>query len=99
MGILRSLADYYEKDPDHLFLARISQGLVNAGKGLVTASPFYSNRLLYSKVAMGGLFIIANGMLDTENVFVKKFNYTIYYLICSIYPRMLFTVNFHFKCI
>lgn len=94
MGILRSLTSYYEKDPGHLYLAKIAQGLVGAGKGLVTGSPFYSNRLLYSKVAMAGLFIIANGMLDTENVMVGKFNYILYYLICSIYPRMMFTVIF-----
>jgi 26S proteasome regulatory subunit N1 len=75
-------------------LVRISQGLINAAKGVITACPFYSNGFLYSKVSMAGLFIIANGMLDCEHIMVGKFNYLIYYLVCSIYPRMMFTVNF-----
>ena len=74
-------------------MVRIAQGLVNAAKGLVTASPFYSDGFLYSKVAMAGLFITANSMLDCENILVGKFNFVFYYLVCSIYPRMTFTVS------
>lgn len=92
-GILRSLAVYYSKDPGHRYVVRISQGLLSAGKGTVTANPFYSDGFLYSKVSMAGLFIMAVAMLDTENNIVGKFNFTLYYLVCAIYPRMLFTVR------
>lgn len=67
--------------------------MVNAGKGVVTACPFYSDGFLYSKVSMAGLFIMANAMLDTEKILIEKFHFTIYYLVCSIYPRMAFTLN------
>ena len=93
-GILRGLASYYERDPKHMFLIRISQGLLHAGKGLVTLDPFYSDRLLYSKVSMSGLIIVANAMLDTENLLCGKYHYIMYYLVCSLYPKMLFTVFF-----
>lgn len=91
--ILRGLAFYYEKDHNHIFLIRVAQGLLFAGKGLVTLNPFYSDRLLYSKVSMGGLIIVANAMLDTENILCGKYHYLIYYLVNSLYPRMMFTLN------
>ena len=34
-GLLRQLAVYYGKEPNHLFLVRISQGLLHMGKGLM----------------------------------------------------------------
>jgi len=80
-GILRALATYYKKDPGHLFLVRIAQGFVNAGKGLVSANPFYSDGFLYSKVAMAGIFITAISLLDCENILVGKFNFVFYYLV------------------
>jgi 26S proteasome regulatory subunit N1 len=92
-GLLRNLIAYYYNDDKHLYLLRVAQGLISAGKGLVSANPFYSDQFLYSKVSMAGLFIIANSMLDMQNIMVEKFHYVIYYLICSIYPRWLFTVN------
>lgn len=92
-GVLRNLALYYSKDPGHLYLIRISQGLICAGKGLVTGNPFYSDGFLYSKVAMAGLLITAVSMLDMENAVIGKFNFTLYYLACSLYPRMLFTLD------
>lgn len=33
---LRGLASYYYKDPNQLFITRISQGLVHLGKGLMS---------------------------------------------------------------
>ena len=92
-GLLRNLANYYYNDPGHVYLIRISQGLLSTGKGLLTANPFYSDLFLYSKTAMAGLFVVANCMLDMQTVFVDKFHYVIYYLVCSLYPRWLFTLD------
>ena len=43
---LRSLASYYAKEPGVLFAVRLAQGLVHAGKGLVTLSPYHPDRSL-----------------------------------------------------
>ncbi len=47
-GILRNLASYYYKEPTLLFLVRLSQGLVHMGKGLMTISPFHTEKQLMS---------------------------------------------------
>lgn len=87
------MASYYYNDKSHLYLIRVAQGILSAGKGVITANPFYSDLFLYSKVSMAGLFIVANCMLDMQNNLVDKFHYVIYYLVCSIYPRWLFMVT------
>ena len=45
-GLLKQLSEFYAKDSNHLFLVRISQGLNAMGKGLLSISPFFSDRLL-----------------------------------------------------
>ena len=47
-GLLRNLSAYYYKEPTLLFLVRVAQGLVHAGKGLLTATPYHSDRMLLS---------------------------------------------------
>jgi 26S proteasome regulatory subunit N1 len=44
VGLLRQLSDFYAKDANHLFIVRIAQGLVAMGKGLLSISPFFSDR-------------------------------------------------------
>jgi hypothetical protein len=46
--MLRSLAAYYAKEPGQLFLVRLAQGLVHAGKGLLTLCPYHTDRQLLS---------------------------------------------------
>jgi len=53
--MLRQLAGYYHKEPDCLFVVRISQGLVHLGKGLVTINPFHTDRFLMNPTAVAGL--------------------------------------------
>lgn len=84
---------YFDKDPAHVYIAKIALGLVSAGKGLVTSNPFYSDQFLYSKVGMAGLFIITTSMLDMSVCFHEKFHYILYYLAVSLYPRWLFTID------
>ena len=66
-NILRQLATYYAKEPNHLFLVRIAQGLLHMGKGLLTISPFHSDGVLMSKVAVAGLLTVLHASLDLKN--------------------------------
>lgn len=65
--LLRQLSVYYASESNHLFLVRISQGLLYMGKGLLTLNPFYSDGLLMSSTAICGLLTILFAMLDTKN--------------------------------
>ena len=58
-GSLRSLAPYYAKEPGLLFAVRLAQGLVHAGKGLVTLSPYHpeSSGGVCHPVALAGLLV------------------------------------------
>lgn len=92
-GFLRNFALYYEKDLEHLYCIRISQGFLHAGKGTIGIDPYFCNKFLYSKVSMAGLFIFANSMLDTKNILIDKFNYLVYSLVLSVYPKFLYLMN------
>lgn len=88
-GLLRQLAGYYSKEPNHLFLVRIAQGLLHMGKGLVSLSPFHSDNLLMSHVGMAGLLTVFHAALDLKNSILSKRHYLLYALSCSVRPRML----------
>merc|ERR1711934_552557 len=45
-GLLRQLSEFYSKEAGHVFCVRIAQGLLHMGKGLMTISPFHSDRML-----------------------------------------------------
>nr|GMD33406.1 26S proteasome non-ATPase regulatory subunit 2 homolog A [Ipomoea batatas] len=47
-GMLHNLSSYYYKESDLLFCVQIAQGLVHLGKGLLTLSPYHSERFLFS---------------------------------------------------
>ena len=38
--MLRGLASYYAREPNHLFVLRISQGFLHMGKGLIGLAPY-----------------------------------------------------------
>jgi 26S proteasome regulatory subunit N1 len=65
--MLRQLAVYYQKEPNHLFLVRIAQGLLHLGKGLLTLSPVHCDNLLVSKVSMAALLTVLFSALDSAN--------------------------------
>ena len=44
VGLLRQLSEFYTKDANSLFTVRIAQGLTAMGKGLLSISPFFSDR-------------------------------------------------------
>eukprot|EP00823_Brevimastigomonas_motovehiculus_P002027 TRINITY_DN1318_c0_g1_i1.p1 TRINITY_DN1318_c0_g1~~TRINITY_DN1318_c0_g1_i1.p1 ORF type:complete len:926 (+),score=227.84 TRINITY_DN1318_c0_g1_i1:113-2890(+) len=98
-GILRQLVSYYAKEANHLFLVRISQGLLHLGKGLMTLNPYQSDNLLLNKVALAGLLVVLHAGMDMKNTLVGKRHYLLYSLVCSARPRCLITVDEDLKSI
>lgn len=47
-GMLRNLSSYYYKEPVMLFLVRTAQGLVHMGKGLLSITPYHTDKQLLS---------------------------------------------------
>jgi len=91
---LRQLATYYAKEPNHLFLVRIAQGLLHLGKGLLTLSPVQSDTMLINKVALAGLLIVMHATLDMKaTILGAKRHYLLYALTPAIRPRWLITLD------
>lgn len=91
--LLRNLAAYYVSENSLLFTIKVSLGLLFAGKGLVTFTPFYSDRFLYSKTGFGGIMAAIFLMFDMEELFVKNCHYILYYLSLAINPKFLFILD------
>lgn len=92
-GLLRQLSEFYSKEAGHVFCVRIAQGFLHMGKGLMTISPFHSDRMLLNGPALGGLLVIIHSCLDLKNTLLDKSHYLLYYLTCAMNPRMLITVD------
>lgn len=92
-GNLRYLATYYGNQADQLFVVRISQGLVHLGKGMLSLSPLHSGKSLYSNVSLAGIITILYAATDMDTFFCGKYHYFLYYLVLSMYPRMVVTLN------
>ena len=92
-GNLRFLATYYGSSPNQLFVCRISQGLVHMGKGMLGLSPQHSNKFLFSNVSLAGIITTLYAATDMETFICGKYHYFLYYLVLSMYPRMLVTLN------
>lgn len=92
-NMLRQLAQYYHKDANNLFMVRLAQGLVHLGKGTLTLSPYHSDRMLMSRVAVGGLLGVMIAFMDVNTLIIGKSHYLLYHLVSAIQPRMLVTFN------
>jgi len=92
-GMLRALAQYYYKEANHLFVVRIAQGLLHMGKGTISLSPFHTDKMLMSGVGVGGLLIVLYSCLDLKNLLLSKAHYLLFSLCCSMFPRMLMTLD------
>uniref|UniRef100_A0A2K5KY62 Uncharacterized protein n=1 Tax=Cercocebus atys TaxID=9531 RepID=A0A2K5KY62_CERAT len=66
--MLHQLAQYHAKDPNHLFMMRLAQGLAHLGKGTLTLCPYHSDRQLMSPVAVAGLFTVLVSFLDPRTL-------------------------------
>jgi 26S proteasome regulatory subunit N1 len=92
-GLLRQLAEFYAREAAHLFVVRIAQGLLHAGKGLVTMNPFHSDRLCLSGVAMAGILTLLHAALDMKNTVLEKHHYLLFAAVTAMNPRMLITLD------
>lgn len=92
-GMLRGLASYYAREPNHLFVLRIAQGFLHMGKGLIGFAPYHGERSLMSPVAVSGLLIFMHSCADIKNTMLGKWHWMLYFLAISMYPRMLVTVD------
>jgi len=92
-SILRQLATFYQKEPNHLFIVQIAQGLCHMGKGLLTLSPAFSDRLLHSNVALAGILVVLQACTDIKNTILGKHHYLLYFLATAIKPNMLMTID------
>uniref|UniRef100_A0A0E0Q272 26S proteasome non-ATPase regulatory subunit 2 homolog n=1 Tax=Oryza rufipogon TaxID=4529 RepID=A0A0E0Q272_ORYRU len=72
---------------------RIAQGLVHLGKGLLTLSPYHSDRFLLSPIALAGLVTVLHACLDMKSIILGKYHYMLYILTLAMQPRMLLTVD------
>ncbi|EFN71995.1 26S proteasome regulatory subunit rpn1 [Camponotus floridanus] len=95
--MLRQLAAYHAKNPSHLFLVRISQGLVHLGKGTLTLSPLrYASKVL-DYTALAGLMVVLVACLDCRNLILSQSHYLMYCLAIAMEPRWLVTVDENLK--
>jgi len=92
-GMLRNLASYYYKEPNHLFLVRIAQGFIFMGKGTISLSPYHSDRSLLSPFALTGILTVLHSSLDFKNTILSKSHYLLYSLVTAMYPRLLMTFD------
>lgn len=91
-GLLRQLAEH-AREPAGLFIVRLAQGLLHMGKGLLTISPFHSDRSLMSKPALGALLVFLHCCLDMKRTILDKSHYLMYHLASAMMPRLLLTVD------
>ena len=92
-GNLRYLATYFSNSPEQLFIVRISQGLIHMGKGMLGLSPMHSNKFLFSNVSLAGLITVLYAATDMSTFICGNYHYFLYYLVLSMYPRMLVTLD------
>lgn len=98
-GILRGLSEFYAKEPNHLFVVRIAQGLNTASKGLVSLTSFHSDKTLMNGPAIAGVLTVLHACLDFKGTLLDKFHYILYYLAMSFNPRIMTAVDIDLKMV
>eukprot|EP00697_Spironema_sp_BW2_P017140 gnl/Spiro4/8705_TR4554_c0_g1_i1.p1 gnl/Spiro4/8705_TR4554_c0_g1~~gnl/Spiro4/8705_TR4554_c0_g1_i1.p1 ORF type:complete len:891 (+),score=267.11 gnl/Spiro4/8705_TR4554_c0_g1_i1:27-2675(+) len=92
-NMLRQLANYYSKEPNHLFVVRLAQGLLHMGKGLITIAPYHSDRFVMSHVSIASILTVLHACLDMKTTILGKYHYLLYALCGAMSPRTLCTVS------
>jgi 26S proteasome regulatory subunit N1 len=90
---LRNLSTYWGKDANTLFVVRLAQGLLHMGKGLMTLSPTYSDKLLTSPTALAGILTVMHSCMDIKNIILGPYHYMLYMIAPAMQPRMLVTLD------
>jgi 26S proteasome regulatory subunit N1 len=91
--LLRQLASYYHRDAESLFMVRIAQGLLHMGKGTLSVNPFHTDRQILSRVSAAGLLSVLVAMIDAKQFITKDSHYLLYFLVTSMHPRFLVTLD------
>ncbi len=91
--MLRQLAGYYYKEPDCLFMVRVSQGLVHMGKGTIGINPYHTDRQLMSRTAVAGILTLLTSMTDARGFVLDQAHWMLYMLTPAMYPRFLITLD------
>ncbi len=94
---LRNLSTYWGKDASTLFVVRLAQGMLHMGKGLMTISPTYSDRLLTSPTALAGILTVMHSCLDLKGIIIGQYHYMLYMIAPAMQPRMLVTLDQELK--
>ncbi len=95
--LLRQLASYYHRDPNALFMVRIAQGLLHAGKGTLSLNPFHTDRQVLSRVAAAGLLTVLVSLIDAKSFIVGDSHYLLYFMAAAMSPRFLITLDEELK--
>jgi 26S proteasome regulatory subunit N1 len=91
--LLRQLAAYYAKEPNHLFSVRIAQGLLHMGKGTISIRPQHSHDGCLNMAALGGIIALMHASLDMKGLILGKAHYLLYLLAPAMHPRLLMTLD------
>jgi len=91
--LLRQLATYHVQNPNPLFVVRLAQGLLHAGKGLITMAPYHSDRTLLMYPAVAGILTVLLATLDVKGLLSNKHHFLMFTLVTAIRPRMLMTLD------
>jgi 26S proteasome regulatory subunit N1 len=63
------------------------------GKGLLGLNPLHSDKFLFSPVSLAGLLTVIYTLTDQKTFLNGSYHFFLYYLVLSMYPRMLITVS------
>ena len=53
----------------------------------------HSDRFLFSNISLAGLITVLYATTDMDTFICGKYHYFLYFLVLSMYPRMLVTLN------
>ena len=56
-------------------------------------NPMHSHKSLFSQVSLAGIITVLYAATDIDMFICGNYHYFLYYLVLSMYPRMLITVN------
>lgn len=91
--LLRQLAAYYAKEPNHLFAVRIAQGFLHMGKGTISIRPHHSHEGVINPAALAGIVALMHAGLDMKGLILGKAHYLLFLLAPAMHPRLLMTVD------
>ena len=60
---------------------------------MIGLSPMHSGKFLFSQVSLAGLITVLYAATDMDTFICGNYHYFLYYLVLSMYPRMLICLN------